>query len=103
MVLFNMFLISFFFFFFFTEKNFSDSQYHFLFTSDGQQCAAMLIENATTQGYPGEADLFVAQAVLQYVSFFSARFQVPSQGKKNFFFSPLVYWTSATQILVVRK
>lgn len=49
------------------EKNFSDSQYHFLFTSDGQQCAAMLVESATTQGFPGEADLFVAQAVLQYV------------------------------------
>ena len=47
------------------EKNFSDSQYHFLFTSDGQQCAAMLVENATTLGFPGEADLFVTQAVLQ--------------------------------------
>ena len=27
----------------------------------------MLIEYAVTCGYPGEADLFVAQAVLQYV------------------------------------
>ena len=27
----------------------------------------MLIEYAITCGYPGEADLFVAQAVLQYV------------------------------------
>ena len=53
----------------FTEKNFSDSQYHFLFTSDGQQCAAMLVENATSRGFPGEADLFVTQAVLQYVIF----------------------------------
>ncbi|KAJ7388000.1 Golgi to ER traffic protein 4, partial [Desmophyllum pertusum] len=48
---------------FWKEKNFSDSQYHFLFTSDGQQCATMLIENATTLGYAGEADLFVTQAV----------------------------------------
>lgn len=51
-----------------TEKNFGDSQYHFLFTSDGQQCAAMLVESATTLGFPGESDLFVTQAVLQYVS-----------------------------------
>ncbi|XP_073245589.1 Golgi to ER traffic protein 4 homolog isoform X2 [Porites lutea] len=50
---------------FWKEKNFSDSQYHFLFTSDGQQCAAMLVENATSRGFPGEADLFVTQAVLQ--------------------------------------
>ena len=50
-----------------TERNFSDSQYHFLFTSDGQQCATMLVENATSLGFPGEADLFVTQAVLQYV------------------------------------
>ena len=50
-----------------TEKKFSDSQYHFLFTSDGQQCATMLVENATTLGFQGEADLFVTQAVLQYV------------------------------------
>ena len=41
-----------------------------MFTSDGQQCAAMLVENATTRGFPAEADLFVAQAVLQYVLFY---------------------------------
>ena len=29
----------------------------------------MLVENATTLGFPGEADLFVTQAVLQYVPF----------------------------------
>ncbi|CAH3020445.1 unnamed protein product [Porites evermanni] len=52
---------------FWKEKNFSDSQYHFLFTSDGQQCAAMLVENATSRGFPGEADLFVTQAVLQFL------------------------------------
>ncbi|XP_020605518.1 Golgi to ER traffic protein 4 homolog [Orbicella faveolata] len=52
---------------FWKEKNFSDSQYHFLFTSDGQQCATMLVENATTLGFPGEADLFVTQAVLQFL------------------------------------
>ncbi|XP_015759851.1 PREDICTED: Golgi to ER traffic protein 4 homolog [Acropora digitifera] len=52
---------------FWKEKNFSDSQYHFLFTSDGHQCATMLIESATTRGFPGEADLFVAQAVFQFL------------------------------------
>lgn len=52
---------------FWKEKNFSDSQYHFLFTSDGQQCATMLVESATTLGYPGESDLFVTQAVLQFL------------------------------------
>lgn len=29
----------------------------------------MLVENATLRGFPGEADLFVTQAVLQYVIF----------------------------------
>lgn len=29
----------------------------------------MLVENATSRGFPGEADLFVTQAVLQYVIF----------------------------------
>ncbi|XP_068760718.1 Golgi to ER traffic protein 4 homolog [Montipora capricornis] len=52
---------------FWKEKNFGDSQYHFLFTSDGHQCAAMLVESATTRGFPGEADLFIAQAVLQFL------------------------------------
>ena len=34
----------------------------------------MLIESATTQGFPGEADLFVAQAVLQYVPLYFISF-----------------------------
>lgn len=29
----------------------------------------MLVENARSRGFPGEADLFVTQAVLQYVIF----------------------------------
>ena len=33
----------------------------------------MLVESATTLGYPGESDLFVTQAVLQYVSILTCK------------------------------
>ncbi|XP_031554158.1 Golgi to ER traffic protein 4 homolog [Actinia tenebrosa] len=49
------------------EKNYGESRYHFLYTHDGLQCAKMLIEFATTRGYPGEQDLFVTQTVLQFL------------------------------------
>lgn len=50
-----------------TEHNYGEAQSHFLHSNNGQQCATMLVEYAVTCGYPSEADLFVAQAVLQYV------------------------------------
>ncbi|CAM9743066.1 unnamed protein product [Lampetra planeri] len=49
------------------EQNYGESRYHFLHASDGESCALMLVEHATTQSFPGEADLFVAQAVLQFL------------------------------------
>ncbi len=47
------------------EKNYVQARYHFLHSSDGEGCAAMLIEYHVTLGYPSEVDLFIAQAVLQ--------------------------------------
>lgn len=44
------------------------SRYHFLRSSDGEACASMLIEYSVMCGYPSEFDMFIAQAVLQYVS-----------------------------------
>ncbi|KXJ14956.1 Golgi to ER traffic protein 4 homolog [Exaiptasia diaphana] len=49
------------------EKHYSESRYHFLYAHDGLQCAKMLIEFATTRGYPGEQDLFITQTVLQFL------------------------------------
>ncbi|CAB4027363.1 Golgi to ER traffic 4 homolog [Paramuricea clavata] len=49
------------------EHNYGEAQSHFLHANNGQQCATMLVEYAVTCGYPGEADLFVAQAVLQFL------------------------------------
>uniref|UniRef100_UPI00358E91A2 Golgi to ER traffic protein 4 homolog n=1 Tax=Myxine glutinosa TaxID=7769 RepID=UPI00358E91A2 len=49
------------------EQNYSESRYHFLHADDGEACALMLVEYSTRRGYPGEADLFVAQAVLQFL------------------------------------
>lgn len=49
------------------EKDYSQSWYHFLRSVDGEGCASMLIEYQKAQGYLGEVDLFIAQAVLQYL------------------------------------
>ncbi|KAI0236219.1 Golgi to ER traffic protein 4-like [Lamellibrachia satsuma] len=52
---------------FWREKNYAQSRYHFLHSSDGEGCAAMLIEYQVTSGFQSEVDLFIAQAVLQYL------------------------------------
>ncbi|CAH1795261.1 unnamed protein product [Owenia fusiformis] len=52
---------------FWEEKNYAQSRYHFLHSEDGEGCAAMLVEYQRASGYPCEVDLFVAQAVLQYL------------------------------------
>ncbi|XP_064644612.1 Golgi to ER traffic protein 4 homolog [Lineus longissimus] len=49
------------------EKNYAEARYHFLHSTAGEECANMLIEYHNTKGYPSEVDLFVAQAVLQYL------------------------------------
>lgn len=49
------------------EKNYQCARQHFIYTSEGSQCAAFLIEYHVVAGFPGEIDLFVTQAVLQYL------------------------------------
>ncbi|KAG8191155.1 hypothetical protein JTE90_016668 [Oedothorax gibbosus] len=49
------------------EKNYQQSRYHFIHSTDGDNCASMLIEYHITEGYPSEVDLFIAQTVLQYL------------------------------------
>ncbi|KAK2509058.1 hypothetical protein MC885_015031 [Smutsia gigantea] len=48
------------------EQNYCESRYHFLHSADGEGCAHMLVEYSTARGFRSEADMFVAQAVLQY-------------------------------------
>ena len=48
-----------------TEKCLGKARDHFLYASLPEDFGAMLVELATSEGYPGEADLFVTQAVLQ--------------------------------------
>jgi hypothetical protein len=49
------------------ERDYTQSRYHFVRSLDGEGCASMLVEYHVTQGYPGEVDLFIAQAVFQYL------------------------------------
>lgn len=49
------------------EKNYFMSRYHFLHSTDGDNCANMLIDYHATKGFSNEADLFIAQAVLQFL------------------------------------
>ncbi|KAJ9600818.1 hypothetical protein L9F63_001030 [Diploptera punctata] len=52
---------------FWKEKNYTLARYHFLHSTDGSGCAAMLVELHRQRGYSSEVDLFIAQAVLQYL------------------------------------
>lgn len=56
---------------FISEKNYQQSRYHFIHSTDGNGCATMLIEYHIKKGYPSEVDLFIAQTVLQYVLSFA--------------------------------
>uniref|UniRef100_A0A8D1DCD2 Guided entry of tail-anchored proteins factor 4 n=1 Tax=Sus scrofa TaxID=9823 RepID=A0A8D1DCD2_PIG len=49
------------------EQNYCESRYHFLHSSDGEGCANMLVEYSTSRGFRSEVDMFVAQAVLQFL------------------------------------
>lgn len=49
------------------EQNYCESRYHFLHSTDGEGCAHMLVEYSTSRGFRSEADMFVAQAVLQFL------------------------------------
>lgn len=49
------------------EKNYVQAKHHFLHSKDGLGCAKLLIEFHTTQGFRCEADLFIAQTVLQFL------------------------------------
>ncbi|XP_035254591.1 Golgi to ER traffic protein 4 homolog isoform X2 [Anguilla anguilla] len=49
------------------EQNYSESRYHFLHSSDGEGCAQMLVEYSAARGFRSEVDMFVAQAVLQFL------------------------------------
>lgn len=52
---------------FWKDKNYSQARYHFIHSTDGQNCALMLIEFHVNNGYSSEVDMFIAQAVLQYL------------------------------------
>ncbi|XP_060081085.1 Golgi to ER traffic protein 4 homolog [Ylistrum balloti] len=52
---------------FWEEKNYVQARYHFLHSTDGKGCATMLIEYHLMKGYTSEVDMFIAQAVLQYL------------------------------------
>ncbi len=49
------------------EENYVQSRYHFLHSTDGESFARMLIECHLNYGFPSEADLFLAQNVLQFL------------------------------------
>lgn len=49
------------------EKNYAQARYHFMFSMDGSGFASMLVELHTEKGFNGEIDMFITQAVLQYL------------------------------------
>ncbi|XP_026751846.1 Golgi to ER traffic protein 4 homolog [Galleria mellonella] len=49
------------------EKKYTAAHKHFLHSSDGAAYANMLVELHTTKGLKSEIDLFIAQAVLQFL------------------------------------
>ncbi|CAH1100273.1 unnamed protein product [Psylliodes chrysocephalus] len=49
------------------EKNYTQARHHFIYSQDGKSCAWLLIEFQRSQGFKDEADLFIAQTVLQYL------------------------------------
>ncbi|KAK6170669.1 hypothetical protein SNE40_019004 [Patella caerulea] len=52
---------------FWEERNYVQARYHYLHSCDGKGCATMLIEYHSVRGYASEVDMFIAQAVLQYL------------------------------------
>ncbi|XP_070187925.1 Golgi to ER traffic protein 4 homolog isoform X2 [Littorina saxatilis] len=52
---------------FWQENNYPAARYHYIHSEDGEGCASMLLAYHTARGYPSEVDLFITQAVLQYL------------------------------------
>jgi len=52
---------------FWQENNYTQARYHYLHSADGEGCAQMLCEFHLAQGFPSEVDMFITQAVLQYL------------------------------------
>ncbi|XP_005113349.2 Golgi to ER traffic protein 4 homolog [Aplysia californica] len=52
---------------FWHERNYAQARYHYIHSTDGEGCAQMLLEFHTSHGYPSEVDMFITQAVLQYL------------------------------------
>jgi len=49
------------------EKNYAQARFHLIHSNSGESCALMLVEYSTARGFPSEVDLFITQAVLQYL------------------------------------
>ncbi|CAG9767212.1 unnamed protein product [Ceutorhynchus assimilis] len=49
------------------ELNYIQARHHYIRSHDGKGCAKLLIEFQMTKGFKSEVDLFIAQAVLQFL------------------------------------
>lgn len=49
------------------EQNYVQARHHYIHSRDGKGCAKLLIEFHLMKGFKCEADLFIAQAVLQFL------------------------------------
>lgn len=95
------------------EKNYPQSRYHFIHSTDGDGCATMLIEYHISKGYPSEVDLFIAQAVLQYLclknkstastAFYTYTEKHPSVQKGPPFFLPLLNFLQFLLLAIERE
>lgn len=49
------------------ELNYSQARHHYIHSKDGQSCGNLLVEFHMSKGFKWEVDLFIAQAVLQFL------------------------------------
>jgi len=49
------------------EQNYVQARHHYIHSQDGKSCAKLLIEFQLIKGFKCEVDLFIAQAVLQFL------------------------------------
>ncbi|XP_066151647.1 Golgi to ER traffic protein 4 homolog [Euwallacea fornicatus] len=49
------------------ELNYPQARHHYIHSQDGKGCANLLIEFQMAKGFKSEVDLFIAQAVLQFL------------------------------------
>ena len=65
------------------QRRYSESRHHFLYSGDGPGLGSMLAEFQYECGYAGEADLFIATTVIQFICLSSTVDIPPTQAQQR--------------------